>query len=631
MKTHFYSSVLAAVAMIYSSAHAQVELGVQMTPRITATTGQVIEYSDTLGIGASWAVTTNNVSVVDGKIAFYDTNVSEVKERYYRCSTNRTGMVWIAPGSFTMGSPTGELGRQVDEGPVTEVTIDRGFWIGQHEVTQREFRAVTGFNPSWFTGDDNLPVETVSWSDATNYCAKLTERERASGWIVSGQEYRLPTEAQWEYVCRAGSSTRFNFGDDLQGQALGNNAWYLENCAETHSVGLKQPNSWGIYDLYGNVWEWCQDWYGAYAGGKAIDPTGPISGTDHIKRGGAWNSELENCRSASRSHAADVRQISTGLRVVLVSRDISAAGKLSVEMIPRLTLKGAAGHYVIERAEVINDVPGWAIVHIATVESNSVTTFYDTNTWQGGARYFRTSPMAIFTNLVYIVPGTFTMGSPSTETDRGSTSEGPQTQVTISKGFWMSKYETTQGEYQSVMGVNPSYFKGDNNLPVEQVSWDDANNYCANLTSRERAAGRLPAEYAYRLPTEAEWEYACRAGTTTRFSYGDDLDYTQLGKYAWWFDNSASKTHTVGGKQPNAWGLYDMHGNVCEWCLDWYGIYPSGSVTDPKGSNSGSYRMIRGGGWAYIGGGCRSAFRIFDQPGNGSNRLGFRPVLALGQ
>jgi eukaryotic-like serine/threonine-protein kinase len=172
--------------------------------------------------------------------------------------------------------------------------------------------------------------------------------------------------------------------------------------------------------------------------------------------------------------------------------------------------------------------------------------------------------------MVWIPPGTFLIGSPEDEVDR-SENEGPQTQVTLTQGFWMGKHEVTQGEYLAVVGSNPSYFNGvqgetdygtDLNRPVESVSWDDAVAYCAALTARERAAGRAPMSYAYRLPTEAEWEYACRAGTTTRFSYGDDPGYTHLRDYAWYEGNSERQTHPVGQKLPNPWGLYDMHGNV---------------------------------------------------------------------
>ena len=226
--------------------------------------------------------------------------------------------------------------------------------------------------------------------------------------------------------------------------------------------------------------------------------------------------------------------------------------------------------------------------------------------------------------LVKIEPGTFMMGSPGHNSD-----EGPPTRVTISKGFSMSKYEVTQGQYEAVMGANPSRFKGNLNLPVENVSWVDATNFCAKLTEQERQAGRLPDGYVYRLPTEAEWEYACRAGTTTRFSYGDDPEYVELGEYAWYDENSSSRTHPVGQKKPNPWGLYDMHGNVWEWCLDWYsGSYPGGSVTDPKGPSSGSFRVIRGGSWYVSARFCRSAIRDWFVPSLRHSRLGFRVVLA---
>ena len=229
--------------------------------------------------------------------------------------------------------------------------------------------------------------------------------------------------------------------------------------------------------------------------------------------------------------------------------------------------------------------------------------------------------------LAWIRPGTFVLGSPLSERDRFD-DEGPQTRVTISRGFWMSRFQTTQAEYLSVMGNNPSFFKGDMKRPVEQVSWVDANDYCAKMTARERAVGRLPAGYEYRLPTEAEWEFACRAGTSTRFGYGDDPDYAQLEDYAWYDSNSAGATHPVGGKKPNDWGLYDMHGNVLEWCLDWFGKYPGGSVIGPRGPSTGSACVLRGGQWYGFGRDCRSASRNSDWPRGFNRNLGFRVVLA---
>ncbi|MBM3839834.1 MAG: formylglycine-generating enzyme family protein, partial [Verrucomicrobia bacterium] len=229
--------------------------------------------------------------------------------------------------------------------------------------------------------------------------------------------------------------------------------------------------------------------------------------------------------------------------------------------------------------------------------------------------------------LVWIPPGTFMLGSPPEEADRGL-DEGPQVKATIDHGFWMGQCEVTQAQFRAVIGINPSHFTGDTNRPVEKVSWQDALEYCARLTAAEHAAGKLPEGHAYRLPTEAEWEYACRAGTTTRFSYGDDIGYSQLGSHAWFTGNSGSTTNPVGTRRPNPWGLYDMHGNVWEWCLDhWAG----GSATEgpDEGRNEqGSLRTARGGSWLYDGRFCRSANRDDYFKSSRCSDLGFRVVLA---
>ena len=190
--------------------------------------------------------------------------------------------------------------------------------------------------------------------------------------------------------------------------------------------------------------------------------------------------------------------------------------------------------------------------------------------------------------------------------------------VRITKPFHLGAFEVTQEQYEKVMGKNPSDSKGPTN-PVENVSWDDAVEFCRKLSElpEEKAAGHV-----YRLPTEAEWEYACRAGTTTKFSFGDDE--SRFGQHAWFDENSGEKTHPVGEKKPNAWGLYDMHGNVSEWCQDWHGDYPSEPVTDPTGPTTGSLRVNRGGSWGSVAWSCQSGFREGYYPTNRYSSLGFR-------
>jgi len=246
-------------------------------------------------------------------------------------------------------------------------------------------------------------------------------------------------------------------------------------------------------------------------------------------------------------------------------------------------------------------------------------------------------------SFVQINGGTFTMGSPEDEPERED-DEGPQHQVTVSS-FYMGKYEVTQKEYQEVMGTNPSEFKGDN-LPVENVSWYDAIEYC---NARSQKEGLTPAytidksrkdpnnindwdnykwvitwnhnANGYRLPTEAEWEYACRAGTTTAYNTGAGItDNT-----GWYDANSDEKTHLVGQKPANAWGLYDMHGNVSEWCWDWYLVYPNEAQTNPVGTSLGVLgRVLRGGDWKFTAGYIRSAKRSAVLPNRRYNLLGFR-------
>ena len=219
--------------------------------------------------------------------------------------------------------------------------------------------------------------------------------------------------------------------------------------------------------------------------------------------------------------------------------------------------------------------------------------------------------------MVRIPPGSFVMGSPR----GGGDDQRPVTRVTLTTAFSLGKTQVTQRSWAAVMGSNPSGFKGES-LPVENVSWDDAMEFCRKLTTLERSAGSLPKGYVYTLPTEAQWEYACRAGTTG--DYAGDLQ-----AMAWFAENAGRTTHAVATKQANAWGLHDMHGNVWEWCADWYADkLPGGSVSDFKGAASGSNRVFRGGGWRNGAAGCRSAIRDRYSPGNRYDNLGFRLALS---
>jgi formylglycine-generating enzyme required for sulfatase activity len=321
---------------------------------------------------------------------------------------------------------------------------------------------------------------------------------------------------------------------------------------------------------------------------------------------------------------------------VVISAPVVEPTVLALQMIPLVTIHGLPGDTnQIETATSLGAGAVW--VPLATVVlTNAVQEWYDRISPPGSRGFYRAVLLGAGSRptpglrFVWLPAGQFVMGSPTNEVDQNA-GEGPQTHVTLTRGFFLGRYEVTQGEYLSVIGSNPSNFTGDTNRPVEMVNWYDATNYCAQLTARELTAGRLPAGWAYRLPTEAEWEYASRAGSTNRFSYGDDPGYTQLANYAWYEANSGGTTHPVGGKLPNRWGLYDLSGNVWEWCSDWLGNYPGGSVTDPQGSGWGSNRVIRGGSWNYYGRGCRSAFRGDRDPSAWDYGVGFRVVLAPGQ
>lgn len=234
------------------------------------------------------------------------------KELVIDCGSGvKMDLVLIPEGEFVMGSPPSEQGREDDEGPQHRVRISKPFYIGKHQVTQAQWQAVMDNNPSLFQGDLRLPIEHVSWNGCQEFCRRLSEKV--------GQPIRLPTEAQWEYACRAGKATAYSFGES--DDELDLHAWYGRNSSgSTHMVGCKSPNVWGIHDMHGNVWQWCQDWYGKdyYAQSPAIDPRGPLSAESRVLRGGSWNNIASVCRCGYRlRNPPDHSCAHDGLRVVL--------------------------------------------------------------------------------------------------------------------------------------------------------------------------------------------------------------------------------------------------------------------------------------------------------------------------
>lgn len=248
----------------------------------------------------------------EGDPAVADKNQSPASANRVVADLAQLELIWVKPGTFVMGSPPDETGRNKAEGPQMKVTLSRGFWLGKTPVTQGQYTAFIGSNPSRFTevGSEG-PAENVSWLDAMEFCEKLTARERAAGRLPDGYVYSLPTEAQWEYACRAGTTGSYSGNPEAM-------AWHKGNSGETtHPVAQKAPNPWGFYDMYGNVLQWCYDWYGDYPGGAVTDPSGPDRGHFRMARGGSWRVDL--FRSASRAGGSSGRRDYTlGFRLALV-------------------------------------------------------------------------------------------------------------------------------------------------------------------------------------------------------------------------------------------------------------------------------------------------------------------------
>ena len=449
-------------------------------------------------------------------------------------------MVEVEGGTFTMGATAEQTGVFGDEKPTHQVTLP-SYYIGKTEVTQELWQAVMGSNPSNFTGK-NLPVEKVSWDDCKTFIAKLN--------ALTGKNFRLPTEAEWEFAARGGNKSR---GYKYSGSnTLSDVAWYVDNSDnKTHPVAAKTPNELGIYDMSGNVLEWCNDWYSSsyYTSESQTNPTGPDSGSSRVRRGGSWNYSENTCRVSYRgNNTPSFRYNYLGLRLCLSAEESFTVNGVSFAMVP-------------------------------------------------------------------VAGGTFTMGATAEQGTNIDSNEKPTHQVTLSS-YMIGKTEVTQALWRAVTGETPSYFRGDN-LPVEQVSWDDCQKFITKLNA---LTGKN-----FRLPTEAEWEYAARGGNMSQgYKYSGS---NEIGDVAWYDNNSGNKTHSVATKAPNELGIYDMSGNLWEWCSDWYGSYSSTAQTNPTGPDSGSNRIIRGGSWGHDLLDCRVAIR--GAIGQTSSSIGFGLRLAF--
>ena len=626
----------------------------------------------------------------------------------------------IEPGTFTMGSPDSELGRSSREAQ-HEVTLTNAYYIGVFETTQKQYELIMGSNPSYYEGDAR-PVASVSYNmlrgsdkgatwpvsydvDETSFFGKLRSKTNL---ILD-----LPTEAQWEFACRAGTTTALNSGKNLSDEdkcdemAEVGRYGYNQNDGKGGytnaytTVGSYLPNAWGLYDMHGNVFEWCLDWYQGNLGSDAVtEPLGTSWGTDRVLRGGSWGDDAYICRSANRYISyfsyPFIGSSSYGFRVVLVQNvfsgpdnqiqkdfefeiesgtentlpifEIKLYGKLAngeeypLEEMGKVEYDGASGIVAGTGKHKLTWIPDAAYTNV--MDEVELRVEYEDVTEQAAYLVLDTinSKMRISLEgpdmaddkcrsdelwLRRIEPGTFTMGSP--ESELGRQWYETQHKVTLTKAYYIGVFEMTQKQCQNIMGANPSYYKGDLR-PVEYVSYNmlrgtkDGSSWPENHGVDERSfMGQLrkKAGNIFDLPTEAQWEFACRAGTTTALNSGKNLSGTgsctnlaEVGRYCYngGFDEDDDGNliahATVGSYLPNAWGLYDMHGNVCEWCLDWYESY-DGDATDPNGGEEGRYRVLRGGSWYSHASRCRSADRGVGGyiPFSASYDFGFRVVL----
>jgi len=538
----------------------------------------------------------------------------------------------IPPGEFKMGDGPETLPEVAFRHPQRQVHLTEPFWISEHELTIAQYRLITGRTANAFPGlPETVPAQNFTWYDALDFCNRLSEAEKLSPAydlteIVTGPEqsiaranvalvpdhegYRLPTEAEWEYAYRAGTESRFYF--DSSDMTVAKQYARLADDGKPWGpipVGSRLANPWGLYDMEGNTAEWVLEAWNPdlLKSSSGVNPIGSISGTNRTSRGTSWGWWLLHGGAGTRLEQP-LRANGIGLRVV---RTIRHRNRQPIRL----------------PAPAQPDSP-----IDASRETASAST--DSSAWEGGqAGVVREFGGDLHIKFCWCPAGTFVMGSPESEVGRQPGED--QVEVTLSTGFWLGQTEVTKELWRRVVGTTPwsgkKYVHEDDATPATFVSWDDATSFCRQLTEREQKAQRLPGNWSYRLPTEAEWEYACRAGSKERFCYGDPEDY--LSDYAWWGGfhggNAVNEqySHPVGQKFPNAWGLYDMHGNAYEWCQDVFvANLPGGR--DPLVLSGGVNRIHRSAGWSFEPSFHRSAHRDCGDPHFVLDDRGFRIALS---
>jgi formylglycine-generating enzyme required for sulfatase activity len=532
----------------------------------------------------------------------------------------------LSAGEFVMGTPASEPYREEMQNEETQhrVTLTEDYFIGIFEVTQRQWELVVGGNSSLEKGD-LLPVANLLYHDIRGRTAGARHPATPD---VDGNSFMgklrqktdlmldLPTEAQWEYACRAGTRTAYHFGDnpnDLHNygnyrdvsHGSGDQGYVVisDGVARSSAVGSYRPNAWGLYDMHGNVSEWCLDWYEpAMTDGHVVDPLGQGKEGKRSLRGLSWKFAARFNRAGIR-YGWDLKapRHDTGFRIVMAPSQITVDRPSAQQSPPR-------------RAENLL----YAAINVsggANVDRYPVSYLKEAPPDLLADPKWRTTTLL----LRYVPAGRFVMGTPGHEPFREfSGHKETAHQVTLTKDFYMGVFEVTQRQWELIMGSNPSEGKGDM-LPVANLSYHDIRGRTAGAkfpatrdVDDDSFMGQLrrKTNLMLDLPTEAQWEYTCRANTQTAYSFGDNpQDLHKYGNYrdvthspdeelVVWISDGSMRSRKVGSYLPNAWGFYDMHGNVSEWCLDWHekGMKAE-AVTDPVGNGEREERALRGGSW----------------------------------